>query len=574
MPASNPTNPFGAATLPVIPGYNGFIDTLDNIEVDRTNTFIGLRGDISASWTYDAYVGYSWSDGTYAGNDLLQGQVDAASDSVIDASGNLVCSPASLALYPDCVAANLFTGDAVLRGILPQDYRDFIETRSVGTTEYTSTQFTAYITGPLFTMPAGEFQSVFGIETRREEIDDIPAIDAQNDNIWGSSTAAITAGTDTVQEFFLEAEVPLLRDMAAAEELTFNASWRYTDYDSYGGDDTYRLALNYHIVPWLRLRGTTGTSFRAPDLFEQFLGNQTGFADPFMFDPCVDYGTMADPASNLFQNCAAQVPIDFPSGGLPSIRTVTGGNPNLVAETSDSATYGIVLQPETFGVSLAVSWFDIELVNTVSSPTIGFVLSDCYNSPNFSSPFCSRVAPRDGLGALTDVDASLLNVGLLKSEGYDVDLLYEREFSTVDLTIDASATYTSNYKRELLGVVDQFERRWGFPDWVADVDVRLDWRDWTFFYNYAWINSTSVDPIPNQVCSTESKSYSAASVRYRGAEWEVIGTIRNIFDEDPPIVGNSCDDRSATRVFNTIPGTGYDLVGRAFILQASMRFDL
>ncbi len=375
---SNPSNPLGDDGLIVVPNFQ-FADNLSNIEVDRTNTFIGLKGDISASWTYDAYVGYSWSDGTYAGFDILDGQFLASLDAVLDGSGNLVCSPASLALYPDCVAGNLFTEDAMLRGILPRDYLDFVEKRTVGTTEYTSSQFSGYVTGPLFNMPAGEFQAVFGLEIRREEIDDQPDIDAQNNNLWGSSTAAITAGKDTVQEFFVEAEIPLLAGLTMAEELTFNASWRYTDYDSYGSDDTYRLALNYSIVPWLRLRGTTGTSFRAPDLFEQFLGNQTGFQDPFIVDPCIDFGTNTDPSSNVYQNCVAQgLALDFPATALPSIETTTGGNPNLVAETSDSTTYGIVVQPERFGISLAVSWFDIELVNTVASPSVGFVLNDCY----------------------------------------------------------------------------------------------------------------------------------------------------------------------------------------------------
>ena len=570
---SNPTNPFGFDGLIVVPNFQ-FADNLSSIEVDRTNTFIGLRGDISASWTYDAYVGYSWSDGTYAGFDILDGQFLASLDAVLDGSGNVVCSPASLALYPDCVAGNLFTEDAMLRGILPQDYLDFVEKRTVGTTEYTSSQFAAYATGPLFEMPAGEFQAVFGVEIRREEIDDQPDIDNQNNNIWGSSTAAITAGSDTVQEFFLEAEVPLLKDMAAAEELTFNASWRYTDYDSYGGDDTYRLALNYTIVPWLRLRGTTGTSFRAPDLFEQFLGNQTGFVNPFIVDPCIDYGTETDPASNLFMNCASQgLALDFPATALPSIETTTGGNPNLVAETSDSTTYGFVLQPETFGVSLAVSWFDIELVNTVASPSIGFVLSDCYESPNLSSPFCTLVGPRDALGSITTVDASLQNVGLLTSKGYDIDILYEREFSTVDLTIDASATYIDEQDRELFGVLTSFDGQHGFPDWVAEMDVRLDWRDWTFFYNYEWIGTTAGTGPANENCNTASKSYSAASVRYRGADWEIIGTMRNIFDEDPPPLGNNCAQITATRFFNTVPGAGYDLMGRAYILQVSKGFD-
>ncbi len=183
------------------------------------------------------------------------------------------------------------------------------------------------------------------------------------------------------------------------------------------------------------------------------------------------------------------------------------------------------------------------------------------------------VGPRDQLGSISTVNASLQNVGLLTSEGYDIDLLYEHEFSSFDLTIDASATYIDEQDRELFGVVTQFEQQHGFPQWVGDLDVRFDWRDWTFFYNYSYIGTTIGDGPSNEICSTDSKSYSAASVRYRGADWEIIGTMRNIFDENPPPLGDNCSEITANRFFNTVPGTGYDLMGRAYILQLSKGFD-
>ncbi len=584
VPATNPTNIMGTSgplagfggfpVLSVLPSYD-IQDPTNTVEIDRTNTFVGIRGDITADWTYDAYVGHSWSDGTYGQSNWLQGQVDASLDAELDGSGNLVCSAASLALYPDCVAGNLFTEDALLRGILPQDYLNFISKFTEGSTKYTSVQFSGHVTGPVFELPAGEIQSVFGYEVRREEIDDVPDIEAQNDNLWGRTSSGITAGSDVVRELFTEIEIPILTDMTLAEELTFSGSWRYTDYNSFGGDDTHRVALNWQVIPSVRLRATQGTSFRAPDLFEQFLENQTGFLAALGRDPCIDYGTNFDPGTNVYDNCAADgLPEDFgTTGGTPSIRTVTGGNPALDAETSDSFTYGVIFQPEWIGLSLAVSWYDIELENTVASPSVAFVLSDCYSSSNFSSPFCARVAPRDSLGFLTDVDASLLNVGLQKTEGYDVDILYEHEFAAFDLTVDLTTTYIDEQQRELLDELDDFEGRWGFPQWSADIDIRADWRDWTFFYNVRWIDKTAEAPVDNRFCSTDAETYQAASARYRGADWEIIGTIRNITNNKPPIVSDGCGSVSATRVFNTIPGAGYDLVGRAFVLQVAKGFD-
>jgi iron complex outermembrane receptor protein len=74
VPATNPTNIMGTSgplagfggfnVLSVLPSYE-IQDPTNIIEIDRTNTFVGLRGDITSNWSYDAYVGHSWSDGSY-----------------------------------------------------------------------------------------------------------------------------------------------------------------------------------------------------------------------------------------------------------------------------------------------------------------------------------------------------------------------------------------------------------------------------------------------------------------------------------------------------------------------------
>ncbi len=566
----------GRAALTIVPSYE-IQDPANFIDVERTNTFLGLKGDITETWTYDAYIGFSWSDGDYKQSNWLDGQVSASLDAEIDGNGNLVCSAASLADYPDCVAGDLFTEDALLRGILPQDHLDFISTFTQGNTVYESEQFAAYVTGRLFDMPAGEVQAVFGYEYRNESINDVPDIEHQNDNLWGRSSAGITKGEDTVNEFFTEIEIPLFQDAALAQELTVNVSWRYTEYDSYGGDDTYRIGMNWQTNDWLLIRGTTGTSFRAPDLFEQFLGNETSFLSPFGRDICFDYGENFTPDTTVFQNCASEgLAPDFPgAAGSPSIRTITGGNPDLKAETSDSWTAGFILTPEWVGASVAFSWFDIEIENTVASPSVGFVISDCYNSENFSSGFCSRIAPRDAAGFLTDVDASLLNVGLQRSKGLDIDIVYTKEFSAFDLTIDLSATHIEKQSQVLLGVFDDYKGKWSYPDWVAQGDIRVDYRDWTFFWNVDFVGSQDEDGPSSRICKTGTKTYNGASIRYSSqADWEVIGTVRNIFDKDPPFISDGCGSQTAARLFNTVPGVGYQLFGRTFSLQLSKAFNL
>ncbi len=586
VPASNPFNPIGAFGAPatlaaiganpaqiVLPSYN-LQDPRTEAEIDRYNVFLGLKGDIGGSWTYDAYIGASDSDGTYAGEAWLDDRVTASINAQFDAGGNVVCT--DLVNFPTCVAPNFFGTDAMLNGDLPA-WRDFVSKDTLGSTTYKSRQFSAYATGDVFELPAGTVAAVFGAEIRREEINDVPDIDAQNDNIWGSTTAQITAGVDTVTEAYMEVEAPIFKNKALAEDLTVTGSFRWTDYDSFGDDTTYRVGLNWQVTQALRFRGTRGTSFRAPDLFEQFLGNQTGFLT--IIDPCTNFGASFNPGDDVYDNCISEGLATNFAGTASSIRTITGGNQNLLAETSDSTSVGFILQPGEGGFSVAVNWFDIKLENTVARPTINFVLSDCYGSRNFSSPFCNRISARDALGNLTDVDASLLNVGLERSRGVDIDLLFQKEFSSFDMTVDLTATHISSQQQDLLGQFDEFRGKWSFPGWAAQGDLTVDYRDWTFFYSVDWIGNQAEDPVfdpgttnLDRPVATGDVTYQHLAARYTGAEWQIIATIRNITDRDPPILGDNVGSQTANRFFNTIPGGGYDLRGRSFILQASIGF--
>jgi hypothetical protein len=87
------------------------------------------------------------------------------------------------------------------------------------------------------------------------------------------------------------------------ESLDLSLSGRYTDYDSYGSNETYKIGLNWAIASWMKIRASDGTSFRAPALYELYLANQTSFLGQTSVDPCIRY----EDSSNEFirANCAA-----------------------------------------------------------------------------------------------------------------------------------------------------------------------------------------------------------------------------------------------------------------------------
>ena len=585
VPATNPTNPLGVygplarfggfGVAPVI-SRRELYDRTTDIEIDRYNAFLGLEGDLSATWSYDAHLGYNYSNGTRDQWQLLDDRVTASLNSTLDADGNLVCAEPTIA---GCVAANLFTADALLEGRLPQDVLNFITKYTTQETTYSGYQISAYATGPLFSMPNGqEIKVVVGVETRTEEINDVPDSDARANNFWGFATAGITAGDDTVRELFTEIEVPLLEGPSYGD-LVFNGAARWTDYDSYGKDNTYRMTLDYQIIPQLRFRGTSGTSFRAPDLFEQHQGNQQGFVSAFI-DPCISYGDVYEPDDIVYQNCEAEgLGPDHGSEGAPSVMTIVGGNKDLLAETSNAWTAGIVVQPDRFGFSVALTWYEIELENTVSDVSASYVLGTCYGSPGRSHGFCSRVGGRDENGFLSSVDASRLNIGRQFTRGIDMDFVFEHSFPRFDLIIDATIARLQDQETELFDEQWNSVEHWGYPDWSGVLDILIDYRDWRFFWRADYFGSTSEDEVYDPGTTTVDRMHwtddhwdHTFSVRWANPDWIVVGTIRNAFDKTPPLVADGVPRDATSRFFNTLPGAGYDIFGRTFVLQVARDF--
>mgnify|MGYP003329622434 CR=1 FL=1 len=165
---------------------------------------------------------------------------------------------------------------------------------------------------------------VVGVEQRKDSIDDIPGPQSINSNAWGLTSAGRTKGSDTVKEAFTELEVPLISGEPLMKRLSFNGSFRYTNYDSYGSDTTWKAGLNWQLFDTLRLRAAKGTSFRAPALYELFLANQTSFSAQLSVDPCINWAQSSNP--QIQKNCAAAgIPGDYAALNSSSATVIAGG---------------------------------------------------------------------------------------------------------------------------------------------------------------------------------------------------------------------------------------------------------
>ena len=620
---ANPTNPFGlfgGIAQPVVMGYN-MLDPVREVENDVAAVRLGLDGNLGEfSWKLNG--GYSWSRGEWTYDTWLKDKVARALSSAVGPDGTLSCVLDPNQLFygasfdgnvvdrilsegpdPDCIPLDLFNEDTLRRGEISQDAVGYISERVKLKTGYDLWTAGISLEGRLLALPAGDARAVLGMDWRSRSLNDRPPAASVEDNQWGFTAAGITQGDDRIIEGYTEVEAPLLSgfkvgDISLAEELTVNGSYRYTHYSSYGSESTWRLLFNYAVNPVLRVRTALGTSFRAPALYHLHLASQRGFVSS-RADPCDSFRDPSrdlDPGSNIFQNCEMLerqgiIPPEFTS--TSSIRVLSGGNPDLDAETSDSWTLGFVVTPDLAGslpalgldLSLAFDYYNIDLRNSISRLSSSEILSRCYNSLDFTAEECNLVGERRPDGQLEAVNSSYINVAVERSTGYDITVRADREFSFGDLSVDILAARLLSYQH---GLGDDkptdYAGRHAYASWRGESDVRFYWRDFTFIWTTDYIGSTDEEPVYHlptdetvtNVVDADDKFFHNLSIRYRDPNrrfYLVVG-VRNVFDETPPVVGwGAFSPSESTGVGYNIPlGAGYSLLDRRIF--AAFSYDL
>ena len=574
--------------------FIGFGDYQSRQQVDFYKLTGGIRGDfVIPNWRYDFSMSHTVSDSEYVFDqfitNLMQNSLDVvAAPAGTDPSlvrGGYTCR-VNTTSAAGCIPAPFLNSDTI-GGNLPQDWVNYVVRPVTGTTEYTETVASFGIDGPLFTLPAGEVMAFFGAEWREMEIDDTPSLDMQNSNLWNFSTSGITRGTDSVKEVFGEIEVPLLANMPFAQSLTFNASARWTDYDSYGEDTTYKAALLWSPTDWASVRASFGTSYRAPALYEMFLAPTAGFVAAGN-DPCDNY-TAAGTNPNVVANCIAEgLPASYTSTSSVRVLQQGGITSGLAAETSDNLSVGLILQPQlptAFGdLSFSVDYYEIEVSNGVGRVGYSFILSDCYESEpgDFAADasYCALVERNPTTNALT-VNDSYVNIATDILKGFDYNLRYRRDIGPGRLlanlyitqyTERVSTLFDTDPIRDRVGIINS-------PEFAGTFDASYSWDRWNVRYGIDWTSETNYDEYylryfgydltglgyqPN----TPDYFLHHISGQYRADDWTITAGIRNIWNEEPPHISAGITNR----VGNAPLYSGYDYVGRTAFINISKSF--
>jgi iron complex outermembrane recepter protein len=578
--------------------FIGFGNDRSEVDVNYYKPLAGLRGELPflGDWRYDVYGSHAVSEGQFRQQSFLTDKVTFASDVVAapatidralvigDRAGAPVTCRINLTNTAErCVPFPLLNSQTI-GGVLPTSFVNYIFRDVVGQTDFDESTVSAVFDGSVIDLPAGKLRAVVGFEYRHQEIDDTPDINSINNNLYNLTSSAPTRGTDSVKEAYTEISVPILSNILLVNELTFNGSFRYTDYQSFGSDETYKVGLQYSPINWMSLRINKGTSFRAPALFEQFQGATSGFLSQTN-DPCNNFGG-AGVNPFVAANCAAELGAAGNMGLFQAtqgirVLSVGGAAAGLAAETSDNLTYGIILQPPTgdlVDIALAVDYFNIDIDNGVAQAGAGNILALCYQDPDFRAGggFCNLVTRNPNTTALT-VNNAYTNIATQVAHGIDVTLRVEGKVGPGRLRLNAQMTQYSTQASKLFATdeLDEINGTVGVPARTGTASLTYSYDNWQFRYGVEWIAHTQsyddigLDPATSVFdLATEDYYEHGVSVRYTGDDVEATLGVRNLANAEPPTISSGFFNR----VGNAPLYSGYDYVGREVFLQFAKKF--
>jgi len=538
--------PIGASAIDAQVGIKGDRNFVES-EVDQLRVVGGVRGDLPQlsfgsldNWSFD--LSYVFSDGT--GTSLRQGVNEEALLYSLETSRFSVdgdtSSPIICGDNDGCVPVNMFA-PSLYEKLLDNDFatqaeRDYLFSNRTFDTTYKQTLLSLYMSGDIAELPAGSLSAAFGYEFRNDEIDSIPNDVARDGLLYGYFRDLGAVGEKDTKEWFAEVEAPILANVTAFKELTLNLSTRHTDDEFYGGAYTYSGKLAWRPVDSLLIKGTVGTSYRAPNLRENFLLGTSGFLT--LGDPCVtpedalvlgtdglEYDRAEDPRSDIvLENCTAAgvdpgnlgIGVAGATSSAYSVEILRGvGATTLREEKSESFTAGIAWdQPffSAFDMTIGATYYEVDIRDEIVTLGSQASINQCYNDPENDSPYCSNITREDydfatGDGGLIDeVRQSFLNRDALKTRGVDINLSFDWPTQVFGKAVDFSADLNFNRKLEFKDRFNPLEGEegepsidsdlgeFGLPEWEGQGVFRADVSDYRFTWSTRYIASVSADP--------------------------------------------------------------------------------
>ncbi len=397
-------------------------------------------------------------------------------------------------------------------------------------------QIEADLNGDLFELPGGAVRLAVGGELRSESL--------SGESIRGLVQAPLfeLQGIDRdVTAAYAEVFVPIVGGANAIDgihRLDLSAAIRYEDYSDFGSTDNPKFGVNYSPIAGVTLRGSYGTSFRAPNLVD---------LDPF------------SSGSGFYQ-----FPRVVAGRGAQLITAIVGGNPNLAPETAQTWSVGLDIGPEIVaGMRLGVTYFDLIYSGQVYD---GFgILTQILTQPEYfpenvfyrdnprfaeaierveTSPYVTPGAT-DYSATTVIVDARRRNLGKTTADGFDLQGSYSLPVGPGTFSVGATATYFLSFDTSTGAspMVDRLNTITFPPEFRGRLTFAYGQGDFNGIATLNYLNSytndlsTLVPDVPSYTTVDLDLSYTFD----RGGEGALsdlrVGlNFKNLLDEEPPFV--------------------------------------
>lgn len=521
------------------PGATGFTMQRFNIDFggrgenhsrELFRAVVGAQGDFFDTWSYNVAFNYGYVTTYYETNGNVNlAKFTNAVNAVRNASGQIVCSINNDASTtnddPACRPLNLFGLGAPSKDAL--GYILQTSSRRQWAEQYNGLAYITGDLGKLFELPGGPVKFVLGGEWRQERsfaaYDDI----TKNGGTFLNAIADFKPPRLNIWEAFGEVRVPLLKDLPLIKELSLSAATRLSSYNSgnTGAVWSYNGGGVWRPVDDLRIRVNYGRAIRAPTQGDLYSSQSQTFLNG-LADPCGQQNINSNP--NRVKNCAAAgVPTTqtfngttepFTNRPASGISGLSGGNPNLQAETADTWTIGAVYTPNYLpGFVLSVDWYRINLKNAINTVGAQTVINQCYDDPNgINNPFCAAIF-RNPNGTFKGQSNVLhggntvnfdttgqsfiqgpFNYARQLTSGVDIDAMYTHKFGA-DWRLNVRAIVSWLAQRNVYtSITDptrltQEKLTLGNPEWNGQLNMTLGYKGFDLLYSFRYIGKQTLN---------------------------------------------------------------------------------
>lgn len=467
--------------------------------------------------------------------------------------------------------------------------------------------------GALLNAPAGEVRFAAGMTYRQNKFRFDPSNPVDNviNNPIGIFASAGTKGQTSVREFYGELLVPVIKN------LDLELGYRYSDYNTAGGVDTYKSLFTWKALDSVTFRGGFQLATRAPNTAELFTGptqQVVGFpgTDPCSAATTNTWGNLASNPNRLKVQSLCRAIIGNNTSGFdtqtynaatygvgpngftrqnppffPLEIEIQKGNPNVGVEEGKTYTLGAVIA-EPFGIkSLTVTAdvYKIQITDAIAPESSFAVYSKCFNADGSSNPSydvkhpaCQLISRNNATGDRASVVALYSNLGTINTQGLDIQVNYGMDVGPGRLSFNSTLNYLDKYEYQsaptspMIDATDTLDQGGQFR-FKALTGVNYSWDDFRVGLNWRYLSSIrdstkAVNPA-SAILGVSNYSLFNLTGGWNYNKYSFRAGIDNLFDKQPPVVG--ANPGVDTNTDSTNPGY-YDILGRRYYVGVKVSF--